>query len=213
MTKVGVYALLRVGTLMSEDQAAASILGVGAVLLRPRHADRGRDRHARGATPRAAREPFRRHLDRHPARGARARHRGVDRARPVLLDHLGAHDRHVLHADRHDGPHARKPVGRHAVGRTEPQAPFYVAFGVAEPDPYGTDEDVGVAIPSVIAFLGLIFVSCVLLVTGLPPLPGFVAKFALLSTAIGAEPAAGSAPPRGRSRSRCSRRVSRASSR
>ena len=33
--------------------------------------------------------------------------------------------------------------------------------------------------------------SCVLLVTGLPPLPGFVAKFALLSTAIGAEHAAG----------------------
>jgi multicomponent K+:H+ antiporter subunit D len=27
MTKVGVYALLRVGTLMSEDQAAASMLG------------------------------------------------------------------------------------------------------------------------------------------------------------------------------------------
>jgi multicomponent K+:H+ antiporter subunit D len=30
------------------------------------------------------------------------------------------------------------------------------------------------------------FVCCVLLVTGLPPLPGFVAKFALLSTALGA---------------------------
>jgi len=31
----------------------------------------------------------------------------------------------------------------------------------------------------------------VLLVTGLPPLPGFIAKFALLSTAIAAAPAAG----------------------
>ena len=30
-----------------------------------------------------------------------------------------------------------------------PQAPFYEAFGVAEPDPYGTDEDVGVALPRV----------------------------------------------------------------
>jgi multicomponent K+:H+ antiporter subunit D len=28
------------------------------------------------------------------------------------------------------------------------------------------------------------FVCCVLLVTGLPPLPGFVAKFAVLSTAV-----------------------------
>ena len=36
------------------------------------------------------------------------------------------------------------------------------------------------------AFLGLMFVCCTLLVTGLPPLPGFVAKFALLSTALGA---------------------------
>jgi multicomponent K+:H+ antiporter subunit D len=72
-----------------------------------------------------------------------------------------------------------------------PQAPFYVAFGVREPDPYGTKEEVGVAIPRAIVFLGLAFVSCVLLVTGLPPLPGFIAKFALLSTAIAAAPAAG----------------------
>jgi multicomponent K+:H+ antiporter subunit D len=71
-----------------------------------------------------------------------------------------------------------------------PQSPFYTAFGVREPDPYGTDEEVGVAIPRAIVFLGLTFVSCVLLVTGLPPLPGFIAKFALLSTALAAAPAA-----------------------
>ena len=53
------------------------------------------------------------------------------------------------------------------------------------------DEDVGVAIPRAIAFFGLTFVCCVLLVTGLPPLPGFLAKFALLSTAIDAAPAGG----------------------
>jgi multicomponent K+:H+ antiporter subunit D len=68
--------------------------------------------------------------------------------------------------------------------------PFYTAFGVREPDPYGTDEEIGVAIPRAIVFLGLTFVCCVLLVTGLPPLPGFIAKFALLSTAIAAAPAA-----------------------
>jgi multicomponent K+:H+ antiporter subunit D len=36
------------------------------------------------------------------------------------------------------------------------------------------------------AFLGLIFITCTLLITGLPPLPGFLAKFALLSTAMNA---------------------------
>ena len=66
-----------------------------------------------------------------------------------------------------------------------PPAPFYTAFGVAEIDPYGVDEEVGTALPAAMAFLGFIFVCCVMLVAGLPPLPGFVAKFALLSTALG----------------------------
>ncbi len=73
----------------------------------------------------------------------------------------------------------------------EPQSPFFAAFGVRAPDQYGTDEEVGVAIPRAIAFLGLVFVSCVLLVAGLPPLPGFIAKFSLLATAIDSAPAVG----------------------
>ncbi|WP_254555436.1 hypothetical protein, partial [Salmonella enterica] len=56
-----------------------------------------------------------------------------------------------------------------------------------------SDDVVGVAIPAAMAFLGLAFVSCVLLVTGLPPLSGFVAKFSILSGAITA--ANGSTPP------------------
>ena len=48
------------------------------------------------------------------------------------------------------------------------------------------DEDAGIAIPAAMAFLGMAFVCCVLLVTGLPPLPGFLAKFALLATALDA---------------------------
>jgi multicomponent K+:H+ antiporter subunit D len=47
-----------------------------------------------------------------------------------------------------------------------------------------SSDDVGVAIPAVMAFLGMIFVCCMLLVSGLPPLPGFLAKFALLSTVV-----------------------------
>ncbi len=61
----------------------------------------------------------------------------------------------------------------------------------ASPTPMARTTTIGVAIPRAMAFLGLMFVSCVLLVTGLPPLPGFIAKFALLSTAIAAAPAAG----------------------
>src|SRR5690606_31970923 len=44
------------------------------------------------------------------------------------------------------------------------------------------------------AFLGLMFVCCVLLVAGLPPLPGFVAKLALVDAAIDALPVAGAGP-------------------
>ena len=40
------------------------------------------------------------------------------------------------------------------------------------------------------AFLGLSFVCCALLVAGLPPLSGFVAKFALLSAAVAVAPTA-----------------------
>lgn len=58
-------------------------------------------------------------------------------------------------------------------------------FDLDDPEsPNRSDDVVGVAIPAAMAFLGLAFVSCVLLVTGLPPLSGFVAKFSLLSAAV-----------------------------
>jgi multicomponent K+:H+ antiporter subunit D len=50
------------------------------------------------------------------------------------------------------------------------------------------DIDVGIAIPGAMAFLGMVFFCCALLVTGLPPLPGFLAKFSLLATALGTDP-------------------------
>lgn len=43
---------------------------------------------------------------------------------------------------------------------------------------------VGVAIPAAMAFLGMSFIASALLITGLPPLSGFVAKFSLLSAAF-----------------------------
>lgn len=60
------------------------------------------------------------------------------------------------------------------------------AFGLDREAP--PEEDVGVAIPATIALLGLSFASCALLIAGLPPLPGFVAKFALLAALLAPDP-------------------------
>lgn len=60
------------------------------------------------------------------------------------------------------------------------------AFGLEEQDAKSdfTGEAVGVSIPAAMAFLGFAFFTCVLIVAGLPPFSGFLAKFALLSQAI-----------------------------
>jgi multicomponent K+:H+ antiporter subunit D len=63
------------------------------------------------------------------------------------------------------------------------------SFGLDDPlDPARPDEVVGIVLPAAMAFLGLSFVSCALLVTGLPPLSGFVGKFMILSAALGSVP-------------------------
>jgi multicomponent K+:H+ antiporter subunit D len=77
------------------------------------------------------------------------------------------------------------PARLEDVAATPP--PSYTAFAVGEPpDPYSPDDEVGVALPAATAFLGLSFVCCALLVTGLPPLAGFIAKFTLVVAAIDA---------------------------
>jgi multicomponent K+:H+ antiporter subunit D len=63
-------------------------------------------------------------------------------------------------------------------------APVYMSYGVKQPSIYREDGEVGIAIPAALAFLGLMFVCCALLLVGLPPLPGFVTKFALLVGAL-----------------------------
>ena len=69
----------------------------------------------------------------------------------------------------------------------------YMSYGVRQPSVFHEDGEVGVAIPAAMAFLGLMFVCCALLVVGLPPLPGFVTKFALLSEALRDTPEGASA--------------------
>ncbi|GAB2898705.1 monovalent cation/H+ antiporter subunit D [Paralcaligenes sp. KSB-10] len=59
------------------------------------------------------------------------------------------------------------------------------AFDLDDPEPPDhSDEVIGVAIPAALAFLGLAFICCAVLIIGLPPLSGFVAKFSLLAAAL-----------------------------
>jgi multicomponent K+:H+ antiporter subunit D len=61
------------------------------------------------------------------------------------------------------------------------------AFGEPGDEDTARDE-VGVAIPATMAILGFSFACCALSMAGLPPLPAFVAKFALLDALLGADP-------------------------
>ena len=56
------------------------------------------------------------------------------------------------------------------------------AYG--EGDEVGDAEELGIAIPATMGMLGVAFLLCALVISGLPPLSGFVAKFALLTAAI-----------------------------
>ena len=50
------------------------------------------------------------------------------------------------------------------------------------------EEPVGVSIPGALAFLGLAFLGCALIITGLPPLSGFVAKFGMFHALLNPAP-------------------------
>jgi multicomponent K+:H+ antiporter subunit D len=56
-----------------------------------------------------------------------------------------------------------------------------------EMDEEEIEEEVGVAIPATLAVLGICFTGCGLLLSGLPPLSGFIAKFAMLTALLNPE--------------------------
>ena len=58
------------------------------------------------------------------------------------------------------------------------------AFGDADEDE--PEEGEGVTMPGTLAILGICFAACAILLSGLPPLSGFVAKFAMLTALVGA---------------------------
>ncbi|HEX7079711.1 MAG TPA: monovalent cation/H+ antiporter subunit D [Gammaproteobacteria bacterium] len=207
MTKVGVYAVLRIGTLLGEDQAAAAILGeilyyTGIVTL------------VSGTIGMLATLHLRRLVSYSVIVSSglllASLGLGIEALTAPVLFYLatsvlttaafflvaGMTDRTRLFFDAAGAevPKAPPASSPGAVPETGTRAlPGYMGFGVHEPDPYGTEEEVGTPIPIAIAFLGSMFVCCVLLVTGLPPMPSFIAKFALLSTVLETAPAAGEA--------------------
>ncbi|MGE3967104.1 MAG: monovalent cation/H+ antiporter subunit D [Dongiaceae bacterium] len=66
------------------------------------------------------------------------------------------------------------------------------AFG--DEDEAEEGEEVGFAIPATMAVLGLAFIACALGIAGLPPLPGFIAKFAMLTAALNPSALPGTGP-------------------
>src|SRR5690606_32741868 len=58
------------------------------------------------------------------------------------------------------------------------------AYGDDEAEPEH-DQEIGTATPRTLAALGIAFICCTLIIAGMPPLSGFLGKFAIISGMMG----------------------------
>lgn len=75
-----------------------------------------------------------------------------------------------------------EPMGREEGGIAAMLALTADAWGLDDED--DEEPETGLAIPATMTVLGLCFVGCLLVLAGLPPLSGFIGKFAILSAAL-----------------------------
>ncbi len=98
----------------------------------------------------------------------------------------------LMDRSRNSGP--ADPAAQRAPEDEEDHLPFALAEQEIRREANLDEEEevlVGRAIPASTAMLGLAFVCCTLLLAGLPPLSSFVAKFAMLSALLSAGDAGG----------------------
>ena len=173
LTKVGVYAILRIGTLFLGADVAASpspgtpwlvVAGMGTLVygalgvLASQRLPAPRELQRAGFVGHAARRPRDR---RHALTGAALYYLVVSTLALCAFFLL------VELVER-----GRRP-GADVLAVTAE------AFGAI--DDRDDDEDVGTAFPATTALLGVAFVACAIMLAGLPPLAGFVGKYAMLN--------------------------------
>lgn len=190
MTKIGFYAILRVGTLLEEDETlGAALLYLGIATLASASIGMLAAKHLARLVSYSVLVSMGILL---AALGLRIESLTAPVLFYMIVSVLTSATFFMVtgmtERTRHTGPAVE------AEDRLDSTQPIYVGYGIREPSVYDAGDEVGIAIPAAMAFIGLMFVCCVLLLVGLPPLPGFLAKFALLSTALRDAPGAGVTP-------------------